>query len=147
MEEEIKVFFDSNVLFSIAYTGREKSRSCLLYELQSPGKIKVYLSTLVCEESAYNIRLKKPQNLSFLDDLIRQSHQLRDIYPGEDEEATVLESVQRLPLNDRIILTTAVANGMDFFLTGNSRDFKGSYRRKIVRTLILKPADFLYRRF
>jgi hypothetical protein len=33
---------------------------------------------------------------------------------------------------------------MDFFLTGNEKDFFNLYNHRIDRTLILKPAEFLY---
>jgi hypothetical protein len=36
---------------------------------------------------------------------------------------------------------------MDFFLTGNDRDFSKLYNQKVARTLILRPADFLYKNF
>jgi len=34
---------------------------------------------------------------------------------------------------------------MDFFLTGNTRNFRGLYRRRIGRTLVLSPREFLNR--
>lgn len=52
-----------------------------------------------------------------------------------------------LPDNDRIILSTAIFCGMDFFLTGNSRDFNSFYHKKIIKTTILTPGDFLNRKF
>lgn len=55
--------------------------------------------------------------------------------------------LEMLPENDRVILTTALYYEMDFFLTGNTRNFKDLYNRKIGKTLILKPADFLHRVF
>ena len=61
MEGQIKVFLDSNVVFSIAYTGKERSRSYLFYEIQALGRLKVYLSGLVCKEALFNIRRKRPE--------------------------------------------------------------------------------------
>lgn len=63
MEEKIKVFLDSNILFSIAYTGKEKSRSYLIYEIQSIGNLEVYLSNLVCREAIFNIKIKKNRKI------------------------------------------------------------------------------------
>ena len=79
MEKKIKVFLDSNVLFSIAYTGMEKSRSYLIYEIQGMGIIQVCLSKLVCDETLSNIRRKKPDSESLLDELIEEVKILEDI--------------------------------------------------------------------
>jgi len=139
MEKKIKVFLDSNVLFSIAYTGRTKSRAYLLFELQEIGMLEVYLSPLVSEEASLNIRLKKPEKLGFLSDLITRSNIVDNILLSTEHPL-----MKDLPQNDRIILMTAVYHGMDFFLTGNEKDFFNLYNHRIDRTLILKPADFLY---
>ena len=139
MEKKIKVFLDSNVLFSIAYTGRTKSRAYLLFELQEIGMSEVYLSPLVSEEASLNIRLKKPEKLGFLSDLITRSNIVDNILLSTEHPL-----MKDLPQNDRIILMTAVYHGMDFFLTGNEKDFFNLYNKRIDRTFILKPADFLY---
>lgn len=138
--EKIKAFLDSNVLFAIAYSGIEKSRSYLIYEIQSIGKVEVYLSRLVCEEAILNIKIKRPESIELLRDLIKKSKVLADVLV--DMKNTLID---KLPQNDRIILSTAVSAGMDCFLTGNTRDFKGLYLKKIGKTLILKPKDFLYK--
>lgn len=66
MEKKLKVFLDSNVLFSIAYSGKGKSRSYLLFELQKLGFIDIYISKLVKKETIFNLNRKKPENISFL---------------------------------------------------------------------------------
>lgn len=138
MEKKIKIFLDSNVLFSIAYTGKDKSRSYLIYEIQTLGMLKVYLSKLVCEEALFNIRRKKPDTEELLNELIDRSEILVDISADlKHAEA------RKLPQNDRIILSTAVYNKMDFFVTGNEKDFKNLYHKKVLSTLILRPVDFL----
>ena len=138
MEKKIKIFLDSNVLFSIAYTGKDKSRSYLIYEIQTLGMLKVYLSKLVCEEALFNIRRKKPDTEELLNELIDRSEILEDISADlKHAEA------RKLPRNDRIILSTAVYNKMDIFVTGNEKDFKNLYHKKVLSTLILRPVDFL----
>ncbi|MDA8214039.1 MAG: PIN domain-containing protein [Nitrospiraceae bacterium] len=139
MEEKIKVFLDSNILFSIAYTGKEKSRSYLIYEIQSIGNLEVYLSNLVCREAIFNIKIKKPERLILLNELIKKSKILADVLADIKHEL-----LNSLPQNDRIILATAISNKLDYFITGNSNDFKNLYHKKIGKTLILKPIDFLY---
>ena len=92
--EKLKVFLDSNVIFSAAYSGKEKSRSYLFFELQTLNIIKIYISNLVKFESIHNIKIKKPEKL-------------------------------------------------DFFITGNTKDFLTFYNKKLKNTLILTPKDFL----
>ncbi len=138
MEKEIKIFLDTNVLFSIAYTGKDKSRSYLIYEIQTLGMLKVYLSKLVCEEALFNIRRKKPDAEELLIELIDRSEVLMDI-AADLKHA----EVRKLPENDRIILSTAIYNKMDIFVTGNEKDFKNLYHKRVLSTLILKPVDFL----
>ena len=142
MEKKIKVFLDSNILFSIAYSGKAKSRSYLLFELQERGVFNIYVSPLVCEEAKLNIKLKRPEHQDFLDELIGKTRLVENILMYEDHP-----QVKNLPQNDRIIFSTAIYHRMDFFLTGNDRDFSKLYNRKIARTLILRPADFLHKNF
>jgi len=136
--EKVTVFLDSNVLFSVAWTGREKSRSAILFELQSLGFIRLFISRLVLEETMSNLREKRPEAIPFFEELSGDVKVVPDsVVEGEDRR------LKELPENDRVILSTAVAHGMDFFLTGNTRDFRGLYRRRIGRTLILTPREFL----
>jgi predicted nucleic acid-binding protein len=140
--EKVTVFLDSNVLFSVAWTGREKSRSAILFDLQSLGFVRLFISRLVLEETLFNLREKRPEAIPFVEGLLREVQVIPDLaVKGEDLR------VQGLPENDRLILSTAVAHGMDFFLTGNSKDFRGLYRRRIGRTSILTPREFLDRQF
>lgn len=142
MEEKIKIFLDSNVLFSIAYSGREKSRAYLIYDIQEADILEVYISGIVSEEAMLNIRNKRPSSLSFLQELIQRSKILSDVMVDSQNK-----QISKLPQNDRIILTTALYHEMSFFITGNDKDFKAFYNKRIHNTLILKPADFVNRRF
>ena len=130
MEKKVRVFLDSNVLFSIAYSGKEKSRSYLIYEIQGLGIIQVCLSKLVCEETLSNIRRKKPDSESFLKELIEKSKIL-----GGDSHRPEARRVGKLPQNDRIILTTAIYHKVDIFVTGNEKDFKKLYHKKVFNTI------------
>jgi predicted nucleic acid-binding protein len=142
MEKKIKVFLDSNVLLSIAYTGKEKSRSYLIYEIQEMGIIKVCLSNLVCEEPLFNIRRKKPDSEWLLKELIEKSKILGDIAAGMKRQ-----EILNLPQNDRIIVTTAIYHKADIFVTSNEKDFRNLYHKKVLNTIILRPIDFLNMKF
>jgi predicted nucleic acid-binding protein len=139
---KVKVFLDSNVLFSIAYSGKETSRSYILYELQRQSYIRLFISNLVREEVLFNLQDKRKEAMEFVRELLQTTVVLPDI--SLDLEAA---GISRLPENDRLILGTAVFHEMDYFLTGNSRDFKTNYRTSISRTTILSPRDFLNRKF
>lgn len=142
MEEKIKIFLDSNVLFSIACSGREKSRAYLIYDMQEADILEVYISGIVSEEAMLNIRNKRPSSFSFLQEIIQRSKILSDVMVDSQNK-----QISKLPQNDRIILTTALYHEMPFFITGNDKDFKAFYNKRIHNTLILKPADFVNRRF
>ena len=138
MERQIKVFLDSNVLFSIAYTGKDKSRSYLIYEIQELGMFKVYVSNLVCQEALLNIRRKRPEAEQLLNELIHKSKVLGDVVAD-----LIRAEIRELPQNDQIILSTAVFHKVDFFVTGNEKDFKNLYHKRVFGTLILRQVDFL----
>ena len=138
--EKVTVFLGSTSCFSVAWTGREKSRSAILFELQSLGFVRLFISRLVLEETMSNLREKRPEAMPFVEELSGEVEVVPDLaVEGEDLR------VQGLPENDRLILSTAVSHGMDFFLTGNSKDFRSLYRCRIGRTLILTPREFLNR--
>ncbi len=114
--EKLKVFLDSNVVFSAAYSGKEKSRSYLFFELQNLNIIKIYISNLVKFESVHNIKIKKPEKLDFLNELLNKADTIEDV-------DVYYEFAKTLPENDRIILSSAIYHNVDFFITGNTKDF------------------------
>jgi predicted nucleic acid-binding protein len=138
----MKVFLDSNVIFSICWSGKERSRSYLLYELQKDGFFRIFISRLVHNEARFNLETRKPEGVRLFEELMRETEVLPDV-----SAATKSRELLSLPENDRIILSTAMYHEMDFFLTGNARDFKNLYHRKITKTTVLTPADFLNRKF
>jgi predicted nucleic acid-binding protein len=138
--EKLKVFLDSNVLFSAAYSGKEKSRSYLFFELQDIGIIEIYISNLVKFESINNIKIKRPEKSNFLNELLSKVIIIEDVYIYYDD-------IKSLPENDRIILSSAAYHNIDFFITGNTKDFSPFYNKKLSNTLILTPKNFLERTF
>ena len=106
------------------------------------GIIKVCLSNLVCEETLFNIRSKKPDSECLLKELIDKSKILGDIAADLKHG-----EIRKLPQNDRIILTAAIYHKADIFVTGNEKDFKNLYQKKVFNTIILRPIDFLNMNF
>lgn len=140
--EEMKVFLDSNVVFSICWSGKERSRSYLLYELQQRGFFHIFISRLVHDETKFNLETKRVEAVPLFEELMLESEMVSDI-----ASSAVSSELAALPDNDRIILSTAVFHRMDFFLTGNSRDYKHIFHKKILQTMVLTPADFLNKRY
>lgn len=138
----MKVFLDSNVVFSICWSGKERSRSYLLYELQQRGFFHIFISRLVHDETKFNLETKRVEAVPLFEELMLESEMVSDI-----ASSAVSSELAALPDNDRIILSTAVFHRMDFFLTGNSRDYKHIFHKKILQTMVLTPADFLNKRY
>ena len=137
----MKVFLDSNVIFSICWSGKEKFRSFLLYELQKRGFFRIFASQLVHSEAGFNLKIRKPEGMPLFEELMRETELVSDV-----SASTNRKELLSLPDNDRIIFSTALFHGMDFFITGNTRDFKHLYHKKILKTTVLTPGDFLNRK-
>jgi len=138
----MKVFLDSNILFSICWSGKEVSRSWLFFELQRQGHIELFISRLVHDETSFNLQTKRPESLILFNQLVAELTLLQDNFG-----LTAHPQVMRLPLNDRVIFISALAHGMEFFITGNSRDFSDLYGKRVGAMLTLKPVDFLNKNF
>lgn len=141
-DAQVNVFLDSNVIFSICWSGVEKSRSWMLYELQRDGVFSLFVSQLVHDEALHNLKIRRTAGIKLFNELMRETTLLPDIAP------TVRNAdIDALPEKDGVILATAISSNMNFFLTGNTRDFRQLYHKKISGTMVLTPADFLNRNF
>jgi predicted nucleic acid-binding protein len=138
--EPLTLFLDSNVMFSIAWSGAETSRAYILFELQQKSILRLFISPLVMEETLSNIKSKKPAAMPFLRELIKNTTLVPDAVSSVTDER-----VYALPDNDRILLQTAIAHGISWFITGNTRDFKSLYGSRIEKTTIARPRNFLDR--
>lgn len=138
----MKVFLDSNILFSICWSGKETSRSGLFFELQRQGALQLFISRLVRDETSFNLQTKRPETIALFNELVAELTVIPDNFG-----LTAHENILRLPLNDRVIFISALSQGMEYFITGNSRDFAELYRERIGAMLTLKPMDFLHKDF
>jgi|ERR1039457_4355804 predicted nucleic acid-binding protein len=134
----MKVFLDSNVLFSICWSGKEVSRSWLFFELQRQGHLQLFISRLVHDETSFNLQTKRPESIKLFKQLLAELTFIQDSFG-----TTAHPEIMRLPLNDRVIFMTALTHGMEYVISGNSRDFSGIYGQRIGTMLTLSPADFL----
>lgn len=136
--EPLTVFLDSNVLFSIAWSGAETSRAYILFELQKQGMLRLFISPLVMEETLSNITSKKPAAMPFVRELLSCTSLVPDAKCSITDE-----KLRCLPNNDRILLQTAIAHGIRWFITGNSKDFQPLYGCRIGHTTVATPRNFL----
>jgi len=132
-----KVFLDSNILFSLTYNENPFSKLQLLFSLQKIGIIDLYISQLVAKETFHNVNKKIKHKLSKFEKLLDKFIIVDDVmlFPQ------YIESI-KLPYNDKLILNSAVENNCDYFITGNTKDFKNLYGQEIDSCLIITPKDF-----
>lgn len=133
-EEEVTVFLDSNILFSICWSGPEKTLLGLLLEFQAAGWVRLLISPLALEEASDNLRRKRPAALPTLKKLAASCLTVPDADLALD---------LKLPEKDGLLLSAAIAARAGFFLTGNTADFKALYGRSIKGTRVLTPRTFL----
>ena len=134
-KRKLRVFLDSNVWFSALYTNLKGSYPSIIIELAKNKVFDLFISSLVELELRHNVKRKIPDKMVLLEHIIRSAKKVEDI-------VFELDIIKGLPEKDRIILCTAIYHGMDFFITGNTRDFSYLLGSKIGKTLILTPKDF-----
>lgn len=130
-----KLFIDSNVLFAAVFTGLKGSYPSLIIQLGRLNFFELYISRLVEAEVKRNLSKKKPDNLKLLSEVLEGIYKLSDV-------CLPLKELETLTKPDKIILSTAIYHNMDFFITGNTRDFHYLLGRKIINTRIVTPKEF-----
>jgi len=116
VEKEIKVFCDSNIIFSAIYTDLTGSYPSLIIKLAEKGVFQIYFSHLVELEVKYNITKKIPEKVHIAKKIFKKFKKLKDVL-------LEIEILKNLTEKDRIILSTAIYYRMDFFITGKSGCF------------------------
>lgn len=135
--EALRVFLDSNVLFSLCWNGPEGALLGILIELQAHGRMALLASPLVMDETAANLTAKRPAAMVHLEKIAPRLSFAPDAQMPLEVD---------LPEKDRFLLSTAVACGADFFITGNKADFADLYGKMVKGTRFLEPRAFLHRR-
>lgn len=133
-----RVFLDSNVWFSAFY----HSQNCeVLLHSHKDKKIMIVISAQVLEETTRNIKEKIPHQLSNF-----QAFLLAD--PPEmvaDPKIFPPDVIRAVSPEDRPIFTSAVTANVDYFITGNIKDFKRNARKKIGNVTVLTPKEAVKR--
>jgi predicted nucleic acid-binding protein len=126
-----RAFLDANVLFSAAY--REESGLLRLWRI--PGAMLV-TSGHAAEEARRN--LAPAGQLARLEDLLTRTL----IVP---ESNAPMPAGVRLPDKDHPILKAVIAAEATHLVTGDVKDFRPYFGRRIGGVLVATPADFIRR--
>ncbi len=131
------VFVDANVL--IAGSASRSGASRAIFALAEMGMIQLVVTRQILDETERNVRLKLPEILPVLAELLTYLNlQVLDD-PEPDEYARWLPVIER---KDAPILQAAVAVSADYFLTLNTRDFTPEVAAAS-KLSIQTPAEFI----
>lgn len=129
-----RVFLDSNVWFSAFY----HSKNCeALVKTHKDKKLLIVISAQVLEEATRNIKEKIPHQLSNF-----QSFLLAN--PPEmvaNPQAIPQDITRSVSPEDQPIFTAARSAGVDYFITGNIKDFKRNAKKKVGKITVLTPKE------
>lgn len=133
----LRVFLDSNVLFSALYS-RHGAPNCIL-ELATQGKIASVISPMVLGEVVQALREKFPVAIPALKRLLETSTLEMVRNASFDDAKRWSETIDR---DDAAILAAAVAAQPDYLVTGDKHFFgEGIAEKSGLR--IVTPAEFL----
>lgn len=107
----IRIFLDSSVLFSAAYSARGHSRDLLLRAAK--GEIFLVISQLVLTETRRNLYESAPDQVAYLE-LTVNSLPFENIRPTKQD---VIAAMDYVPLKDAPIVAAAKKAGVDLLVT------------------------------
>lgn len=128
------VFLDSNVWFSATY-GSSNCQKIL--KAHADKKFIAVISHQVLEESIRNIKEKIPHMFQHFQKLISS-------YPPimiADPETIDIRISGHVDLIDQPIFTSAIRAKVDYFVTGNIRDFNREKLKRVTGISILTPKE------
>jgi uncharacterized protein len=131
----IRLFFDSNVLFTAAHN--PEGKASLVIDLAAAGNWEVVTSAYCLAEARLNLERKNPAALGRLSEILRIVRLVPDV---AGERCTLL-----LPEKDRPVFASAQRCKATHFLTGDRRHF-GLYMNKQTDTMeivVQAVGDFL----
>jgi predicted nucleic acid-binding protein len=126
-----RVFLDANVLFSAAWGDGGRMRR--FWDLTD---VELMTSEYAVDEARRNLR--DPAGIRTLDSLLRRLT-VEDPVQGLIHLPAVAAG---LPDDDRPILEAAIAMRASHLLTGNVRDFRPLFGRRVGGVLVLRPSTY-----
>lgn len=132
----MKVFLDTNIWFS-AFYGSDNCRK--IVELHAQKKIEAVVSRLVVRELTQNLGDKYPQGLKLAADFFSEfSPEMTDDCFEIDRKFKNLADVKDLP-----ILLSACSAQVEYFVTGNIKDFAVEKIFGKLKIKVMMPKDFV----
>ena len=131
----IRLFLDSNVLFTAAHN--PEGKASLVIELAEAGNWEVVTSAYCVAEARLNLDRKYPEAIGRLSEILRTVRLVPDV---AGERCTLF-----LPEKDRPVFASAQRCKATYFLTGDRRHF-GPYMNKPKDTMgivVQTVGDFL----
>lgn len=130
----IRIFIDTNVWFSSLY-GSENCQKII--QAHQDGTCVAVISVRVLDELVKNVRNKLPQQLHKLQALLVSTPPEIALNPMNiPEKLLPFVSPEDLP-----IFASAAQADVDYFITGNIRDFKRNKQKKIGKIAVLTPKE------
>jgi predicted nucleic acid-binding protein len=133
---KLRVFLDANVFFSTFYGSANCER---IIKAHQQEEISLVTSSLAIEESLRNIQEKIPGVVSSFKDLL--------INNPPELLADPVEIDPRIRLlvdgKDQPIFTSAILGKVNYFITGNTKDFKVKELEKVTRIKVLTPKQLV----
>ena len=134
----IRVFLDSNVLFSAIYSGTNSPGKIL--DLHVDGKLQIVICRLVLDEVIQALKTKKPEKMEILQRLLFSE-------PPEILSNPPIDEVTKLPatlqLDDALILLSAIESKSNYFITGDKHFLKNRDLLKISGISIATAGEFI----
>jgi len=135
---ELRVFLDTNVIFSGLYSSQGAPGAILRHFVE--GRIQVVVSQQVLEEVIRTLKEKLPEALPALKRLLVNAPPEVGADPSPE---AITQWTKELHLADAAILAAAIAAKPDYFVTGDNH-FLGNQAIKETASLnIVTPARFL----
>lgn len=128
------VFLDSNVWFSIVYGSSNCEKIIKAY---TDERIIAVISQQVLEESIRNIKEKIPQKLISFQKLFSSNPPV--MVP--DPESIDNKIKDLVDSKDQSIFTSAILAEVDYFVTGNIKDFQRTKLQKLTKIKIMTPKE------
>ena len=133
-----RVFLDTNVLFTAAYS--PDGLSALLFELGAAGRITLLTSPLAIVEAERNLEAKRPAAPPTLRRSLTAVRLVGEPAPADVERLTPPE----LSSKDRPLLAAAIAAHATHFVTGDVADFgRWMDRHARLPLRVMTPRQFL----
>jgi predicted nucleic acid-binding protein len=132
----IRLFLDSSVLFSAAYSSKGHSRDLLTLAIRE--EIVIVVSDLVIEETRRNLTEEAPESVTFLE-LVLNSLPLEFVKPSRNE---ITEAAKYVALKDAAIIAAAKKAKVDFLVTLDKKHLLGKTELdRYSRLKIVTPQD------